>query len=297
MTVVDKKALRHATYRKPIPRSYLVVFFSLVLFFVTFSYALFGFYLEHWYAGPARIAARVLPLPAALIEGEVLWYEDISEFANVFEVSGKDVGTDITDPFQSGLERASRNIHLEHFATKLGIEVTKAELENYEIVDESFELFLESVGWNEKRYRSYVVRSLLLAQKLEAEVLSNAEYQTKVYAEMENVLQDIELGLSFDDVAIQSSEDVSAEIGGYSGFFTKEDLPEGLQSAFSLDLYEVSDILETEEAFYVVRPYEIVGFGEDRLQIALQIIVRNKQLLAPALDAFIETQSEWYFIR
>jgi parvulin-like peptidyl-prolyl isomerase len=297
MSAVDKKSLRHEMYRKKIPRSYIAIFVLLVFLFTSISYAIFGFYLEHWYTGPARVAARVLPLPAVIVESKVVWYRDVSEFANVFAVAQEDQGVELGDPFQAALERTVSNKHLQNFAKELGVNLTKQDLLNYEIADPDLEEFLDRVGWKEAQYRKFIVEPLLLAQESEALVFANPEYQTESLKAIQNLEQDIGLGIRFEDLAMQYSHDVSAETGGYLGFFTKDAMPEGLDDLFDAEIGEPSEIIETEHSFVIAQVYDVLGFGEDRLSVAIQIITIKKTGLSDALDDFAETQSVRYFVR
>ena len=297
MSTVDKKSLRHEMYRKKIPRSYIAIFIVLVLFFVSFSYAVFGFYLENWYTGPARIAAKVLPMPAVIVENKVIWYRDISEFANVFALAEEDQGVELGDPFQAALDRTVSNKHLLNFSKELGVDVSRQEIQDFVIDDVDLEEFLDRVGWSESQYRKFIVEPLLLAQESEDVIFASHEYQAESLKAIQNLEQDIGLGIRFEDLAIQYSDDVSGPAGGYLGFFTEDAMPEGLEHLFDAELAEPSEIIETEHSFMIAQVYDVIGYGEDRVSVALQIITIKKTGLSDALDNFAEHQSVRYLVR
>ena len=297
MSAVDKKALRHEMYRKKLPRSYIVVFFVLVFLFTTISYVLLGFYVEHWYTGPARTVARVVPLPAVIVQNDIVWYSEVSEFANVFSLAKDEAEFEIDDPFGSALKRTVSNTHLAHFAQTLDVEVTRSELLAYEIDEPDLEAFLKEIGWNEMQYRRFIVAPLLLAQKTEDVVFHDVAYQSVSLEKMHNVEQDLALGISFDDLAIQYSEDVSGPSGGYLGFYTLDQMPEGLEEVFDADVGVPSGVLETNGSFVIARVHDEFLAGGEREQVSLQIISVKKTGLATALEAYAETQRVIYMVR
>ena len=297
MSVVDKKALRHELYRKTIPRSYIALFVGIVLLFILLSYAFFGFYLEHWYTGPARTASRFLPLPAVIVESDIVWYREVAEFANVFAAAAEDEHFGITDPFRSAVDRAVSNAHLEHFAQELGVHISRSDIQDYAIEDPDLETFLEEIGWNESQYRTFIVGPLLQAQQAEEIVFSDQAYQAEALNRIGNVQQDLELGIAFEDLAKQYSDDVSGASGGYLGFFDVEQLPEGLDPLEEAALEEPSDVIETEGAFLVAQVYDVIEVGGERIQVAIQLIQVNKTGLSDALEAFSQTQTVRYFVR
>lgn len=297
MSAIDKKAMRHEMYRKKIPRSYIVLFFFIVLFFISFSYVFVGFYFNHWYTGPARIAARVLPLPAVVVDNEIVWYTDISEMANVFAVASESFVTEIDDPFQFAINRNVSNTHLNHLADQLGISVSRTEVREYEISDTDLDVFLKKVGWTESQYRRYIVEPLLIAQVTEEAVYSSSELQSSAKERIENIERDIQLGIKFSDLAVQYSDDLSSDNGGFIGLFTDEDLPIGLESVFNMEVDAVSGVLETPTDFAIVYINDATEIDDERVRVGLQIITIHKDSLADVLDEFVKDVPVYYFVR
>lgn len=297
MSVVHKHALRHELYREKWPRSYAFVIVPIVFVFLLLAYAFFALYLGHGYTGAARLFAHVVPIPAAIVEGDVIWYAEVAEFANVFDRARAEEGADVPDPFQAALDRAVSNAHLRSYAESIGVQVTRSDVQSYVIDDEDFETFLHDVHWSESRYRRLVIEPLLYAQAAEAIVYDDAAQQIASSERVTNVKRDLERGIRFEDLAIQYSDDPSGTSGGFLGFYTKDAMPSGLEEVFDDAVRTPSEILDTDGAFVIAQIYDTIIIDGERAQVALQIISIKKTGLAPVLETYVEGRKVWYLVR
>ncbi|MCZ6464487.1 MAG: SurA N-terminal domain-containing protein [Proteobacteria bacterium] len=94
----------------------------------------------------------------------------------------------------------------------------------------------------------------------------------------EAALARIRQGAAFEDVALELSEDPgSREKGGDLGLFARGEVNPVLEErAFSLDLYAVSDVVQSDTGFHVVRPEERIEartqtFDELGLELAREV--------------------------
>lgn len=249
-----------------------------------------GIYMDHWTNGPVRTFTKIIPIPAASVNGEMIYYDDVAELATL--TAATDVSEE--DPFAVALEVAIRRKHMEQLAAEFGIDGDQLLKESDETIDQEL---IQDLGWSEKMYRRHILRPLLIAQALEQEVYTSAEYQEPAHQRMEGIVNNIELGINFTDLAIQYSEGGAAPAGGDIGYVTRDELEEGLRPLFDLDADEYSDILEADTFFAVGYVYDVIEVLGEKEQIGAQIITINKQTLAEALEEYIPQQEVKVFVR
>lgn len=283
MSVIPKGAEKQLPKRS-IPVSYILAFFVFCLSVALIGIFLFGFYVGHWYQGPARTIAQIVPLPAASVEGDVIKYIEVVELAAVLDLAEE---TDIlSTPFDRALEMLIDRRHLEHLAEELDVQIYQEDIDAYDLSTQEIQDFLTQVHWAEDDYRRYVVEPLLLSQALEEAVYDHREYQGVALAEIESIVENIGFGISFIDLAKQYSDDPTAVIGGDAGYFTLDELEPGLEPAFGLELEEVSDILETHDYFALAQPYDEIIEDEERVKVGLRLITIDKNDLDVALEEY-----------
>lgn len=249
-----------------------------------------GVYRDHWTSGSVRALTKIVPVPAASVNGEMVFYDDVAALSALTEATDDDE----EDPFAAALEVAIRRKHVEQFAEQFGIDGDQLLKESTEKVDQEL---LQQLGWSEKMYRRHILRPLLIAQALEREIYASEVYQRPARQRMEGIVNDIELGVDFTDLAIQHSEGGAAPAGGDIGYVKRDELDQGLEDLFDLEVEKYSDILESDTYFAVGYAYDAIEVEEEREQVGLQIITINKQTLAEALEAYIPEQEVKVFVR
>lgn len=290
-----QRGVEHIKYKKrKLPIKYTVLFFVLVLFFVgTFSLYL-GFYKSHWHNGFARSIVSVVPLPVASVEGETVWYKEVIELSLIFDF--QDDSNHLEDAFDKALEIAIDRRHLEQLADDLSVSILESDVLNYEIKNENE--FLTKIGWSEKDYRKYIVRPLLISQAVESTAYSSLEHQKIAHAEIESIKENVDLGVSFIDLAKQYSDDSSSVLGGDVGYFKKSDFGEGLESIFDLEVGEVSEILEAEEYFVIAKVYDVIlDENKERDQVGVYIITVDKNDLSVVLEEYKKGREVKIFVK
>ncbi len=274
-----------------VPTSYFIYFFFLFFVVFGFIFVIFGFYKNHWDSGLPKSIARILPFPAAVVEGDKVLYSSAIEYASLYKFSNNN-----GDYFEAGLLRAVNMIHLFALADELNVSISKNELNEYALDDLDGD-FLKAVGWTENKYRKYVIKPLILSQELELAVYNSHDYQKRALAKVDSIYQNIEMGIDFDDLALQYSESLSSDNGGFIGFFEKDDLANGYEALFDFELGQVSEVIETDRTFVIAKVFDIVEIDDERVGVGVQEIVVKKDELSEVLDRFIEGREVKYWVQ
>ncbi|PIQ67617.1 hypothetical protein COV92_02005 [Candidatus Uhrbacteria bacterium CG11_big_fil_rev_8_21_14_0_20_41_9] len=195
------------------------------------------------------------------------------------------------------LRRLIADKQLEQFGESLGVHVSQSSVQNFVMNEPGLADFLESVQWSEADYRKYIVTPLLIAQDSETVVAKNAEFQTEPLEKMHKILNDLDSGFNFTDLAMTRSDDLSAPSGGDTGYFTKDELPALYKDMFEAELGTVSPILEAEDFYSIAKVVDISGDPNERARVALQVITVNKTGMLPAFTKFKEQSKIKFFVR
>lgn len=118
-------------------------------------------------------------------------------------------------------------------------------------------------------------------------------------AKADGLLEQIQKGDSFEDVALKNSDGPSAQQGGDLGFFKRGSLAKELEEkTFAMKKGGVSDVIRTKQGFIILKVTEHQAAGlptmaeiEPRVQDALYM-----QKLQPALRAYLQKLREDAFI-
>ncbi len=270
-------------------RGFVGIFVLLAVLFAAWV-VWFGFVQSHWHTGWARSVVRVMPIPVASVEGEVIWYRDVSELANGYESLRE---LDAYSGFSLAVAELVKMKHAEHLAEELDVSVSTASDRS----DEDLEDLLKATGWTPEQYQQYVTEPQRLAIEVESAVYAYAEYQEAALAEIEELARQVDSGVPFQDVASADSDHLSSEYGGDLGEVELTDLDPGLESIFDLEEGEVSEILETETYFAIVLVKEAFdGDDEEEAAVSAWMITVDKTGLAYALEEFATKQSVRIFL-
>ncbi|MFH1712208.1 MAG: peptidylprolyl isomerase [Patescibacteria group bacterium] len=296
MTTIPKGEGRKSWNRPKLRTSHAIAFFILIVVVGGLLFSAFGFYFIHWRGDLARQVSHFLPLPAASVEGDKILYRDIAELAVLLEQSNGD-GI-FNDPWDEALELAIKRKHTEHLAQEMQVFIGSQTIADYKLDEAEIADLLTAIDWTSDDYRKYIVGPLLLSQKLEQAVFDSQIYQESAYDRAELIMDNIELGISFTDLARQYSQDLSSSLGGDFGYVTMADLDEGLEDIFDLEAGETSDILEGPEYFAIAYVYDVVPNQEDGgILVGLQLITVNKNGLSYALSQYMTDREVIFYVR
>ena len=230
-----------------------------------------------------------MPIPVASVNGDFIWYGDVSELANGYEALRE------LDPYVGFTIAAESRVEIalmEQLAESLGVEQPHVAFERSPELEE----LLRETGWTQEEYERYTLYPQALAVRLEEAVFSSNFYQTSARHEIEELRGEVERGVLFSDVAKSDSEHLSASYGGDLGMLTAGELDPGLESLLDLEIDEVSEILESDTYFAFARVYDQSENEDGEPIIYVQIVTVNKVGLDEALKNYRDEQNVRMFL-
>lgn len=129
--------------------------------------------------------------------------------------------------------------------------------------------------WEDGRVRARHI--LFIAERSSSETNRKAKLQLA-----KKVLNEIHKGQDFSELAMEYSEDVSASEGGDVGFVTRGKMVREFEEAvFNLKPGQISDIVETEYGYHIIKVEEVVSGKtltlKDAKERVFQILAMEKQ--------------------
>jgi parvulin-like peptidyl-prolyl isomerase len=236
---------------------------------------------------------------AAVVNGEPItldaYQRQVAQVEAFFEQEGLDLETDegrerLTQARRQVLEQMIDQELIEQAAAEMGITISDAELQASiaDIVDQSggeeeFNQSLQATGTTYDDFRQMLLDQLLSEAVYSAVTASINPVAEQVHArhillptrEMaEEVLARLQAGEDFAYLAREYSEDISSrETGGDMGFFPRGVMPPEVEDvAFSLEVGEISEIVESQFGFHVLQVLE----REER-EIAVEVFESLRQ--------------------
>lgn len=249
MTVVLREEPVLPIQKLYLPRRALAMLIVGIFFALAVGLLVVSFLFIHAHHGFWLQAAKVVPMPVAVVDNRVVWYRDVAMTANALE---QEADLSNEEAIQRALLLEARAVIAERLGDELGVKRSDDRL--------------------------------VYAADLEAAVLASDKYQSDARAKAERLLLKMEQGLPFYDLAVQYSEGASAAVGGDLGYVDPQSLPEYLRTAaLTLTPGVVSGVIATDESFWLaeVQQSEVT---EDSQLVWLWVIEVKKDLLGAVVD-------------
>jgi len=236
---------------------------------------------------------------AALVNGQVIGQEEyekqVAQVEAFFAQEGLDPESEegrerLAQARRQVLEQMIDQELIRQAAVEMGVSISEAELEAsiQDIIEQSggqeqFDQSLQGMGTTYDDFRQMLLDQLLSEAVYSAVTASISPVAEQVHARhvllptrerAEEVLARLQAGEDFSYLAREYSEDISSrESGGDVGFFPRGVMPPEVEEvAFSLEVGETSEIVETQFGFHIVQVLE----REER-EIAVEVFENLRQ--------------------
>jgi len=268
-----------------------------VLFLGVMAVGIYGFNWENQFT---KSVTKVIPFPAAMVNGRVIFYSSYLEQLSIvekYQVEFKktdfksDEGKKIlAQTRQDTMDRMIEDSVVNAEASKLKVTVSTKELTdsfNQLVTSNGGETSFASVlkqyyGLTPSEFKEEIYKSRLLRQKVAEKFASDESVNADAKAKAEEVLAKVKAGEDFATLAKQYSQDTTASAGGDLGFFAKGKMvPEFEAAAFALKEGEVSGLVKTVYGYHIIKVTAIKG---DEIQ-ASHILIKTKDFNTWVVDA------------
>lgn len=296
MTVVLRE--EHATGPLGVPPRISRRTVVAALSFAVVGACVFAMLVSFWglgaHHGVARFVARVVPIPAAVVDGRVVWYREVVERANALEILSNVPATESMD---HALLLAERYAIVRNLADDLGVEWT-GHVAAASPVSHALAGLVDSAGWTGRDKIRYYVGAYVREGLVEEAALENTELQALARARLESVQLKYQQGIGFADLAGEYGEGGAVLTAGDIGYVDPESLPEELRTvAKSIATGEVSAITETQYAFWLVKAEDVVENEDGTRSVWLRVIEVKKDLIGDIVDEQMKSARIREFLR
>ena len=281
------KELRKFTVKNP--KMIIAAVVALVVIFV--GVMAVGVYGYNWEDKFTKEVTKVLPFPAAVVNGKVIFYHTYLEqlaIVEKYQVEFKktDFKSDAGKKILAGaridtMQRLVEDSLVDTEAVKLKVTVSTKEVTdsfNQLVTSNGGETSFSSVlkqyyGLTPNEFKEEIYKSRLLRQKVAEKFASDESVNADAKAKSEEVLAKVKAGEDFATLAKTYSQDTTASVGGDLGFFAKGKMvPEFENAAFALKVGEVSGLVKTVYGYHIIKVTAIKG---DEIQ-ASHILIKTK---------------------
>jgi hypothetical protein len=282
---------------KPKKNSRKSVFIIIGILLVLVLTFVFGIRKFQWDNPLVLAIARVTHYPAVIVNGDVITYTDWQkqiDTLNGFYTSQKTVNPETEIPTDTQIKghMISWLIDiklLEQQATYYNVTVTQDDLaQQTELLkqeaggEEAFaSALLTPYGWTVEQFQKNFLYPLVLRDKVTSAITLDDRLSKDARLKAESVLEQVQGGQkSFEDLAKEFSEDGSASQGGDLGFFGRGKMvPEFEQAAFALKKGEVSDLVQSQFGFHIIKVDDVLT---DDTGVVTQVHARH--ILVRSID-------------
>ena len=237
-----------------------------------------------WRSGevPVRVE-RVAWVPIGRVSGHFLWYRPVARMAR--GIAAADGRSEVSEAdYVQAIDAWTRRLALEDLADKLDVAVDDETVASSVAWTDEIRSFLILATWSEDEYSQYIERPFILANRVEEVTLVTDEYQAKARETMDELVKKLEVGIAFQDVAHEYSEDPgTAQARGSLGYVLPSEVDSAFAPACDFAIGGVSDVLVTKDAYWVLMIEDRVTDGSGDRTFLRGIAVKKKTL-ADILD-------------
>ena len=302
--------------KKPSNKRLWVTLIAVTVIIIVFG---IGIYRYEWDGGVTRIVTRVVPYPAAIVDGGLVRYsefqEDVKFLRDFYEEEKKTAAPGSVFPTEEEirervLERMIKDRLAENLAKRYKVTVTTSDVkEAYEstILDQASlgtpsekvkaearaEKTLDDLyGMSANQFRSKILYPFLVRKELEEAIRTDEELNTEKKKKAEEALAAVRDGMDFAEAVLIYSEDPNAmNTEGDRGMIGRGLLPPEVEAvAFEMEPDEnvVSDIIESKLGYHILR----VTDRQDQDGFVTHVQLDEILIKPISLDDYLEAQKK-----
>lgn len=260
------------------------IIIALIIILPIFAF-LIGVYTLNWKGDVVDSVMRVVPLPAASVNGAWVSYAEWREgvaTVNHFYAQKEELGLGASIPDltqeeieSNELDRLIERHLLEELAAQFEVTVSNEEIEaeytnsilpqatdEAEVIKTVDTLY----GWSLDEFKQEIVREVVLRAKLQEAMNQDETLNASAKQTIDEAKSELDGGGAFADVASKYSEDSSAQNGGDLDWIKKgETVPEFENVAFATAVGAVSAVFTSPYGYHILTVLEA---EEDRVHVA-----------------------------
>lgn len=233
------------------------------------------FPLLHLGFGAEKIVLPIIISPAAKVEGTNIAYRRVVALARDMQLLNTELSKDAA--LTEALTLAIQQRRIEILADELGV----TDIEPLISSDSSLESY-KNAGWSESSINRFVREPQGLLLAVSSAVYTSSSLQESGIVARDSLLQKIEDGMPFGDVATRFSDDPSATVQGDLDYLNEQEAPKWMKSVFSAEPYEPI-FAESEAAFWILRREDEVLGTDGIVYVRIRGIAVLKRTLSDVL--------------
>lgn len=225
-----------------------------------------------------KTVARVFHYPAAIVNGDVIsyydWDREVAGFQKSITLNNAQVPVDKLK--KEILEKMIYDQLIREIASDVGVKLEKSDVEtevdNFKKMLQEESKSIEEIakdffGWSVDEFVDRVITPTVFKNKLAVELPKSEDVNEKTKERAEAILKLIkETPDDFEKFAIEYSDDkVSAASAGALGWFPRGVMVKEFEdSVFSLEVGEISDLVETIYGYHIIRVDDSLAADEEK---------------------------------
>lgn len=294
-----KKTMRFFASSKISRPVWLIV--GCVFVFLICAVGIFGLSVYQWHSENKLVLTvmRVVPFPAAMVDGRIIPYYDWQkETAAVMRFTEKKIGNaKQSDVKKNVLSKLIQEAIYKNIAKELDVAVSNDEMQTYTDKvaeqlggkDKLIENIKDSFGWDLETFKVRIIFPQVLREKLNADFEQSPKIEAKTLRRAQEVLIEVKKGeKTFEQVAAEKSDDSgTAANGGDLGWFPRGVMVKEFEdAAFALAAGEVSGLVKTEFGYHIIMVEEKKA-ADEKNKTPEQVQARHILLKFPSFSEYL----------
>ncbi len=292
----DKKKKKNQTVIRILISALITVAALIVIGIIVIGVGIYAF---SWQSNVTKQVSSVIPYPAAMYDANIIsfheYQSDLDTLQYFYNVQEQENPGEVQRPTESFLEKSilSRMVREEFLmdkASEFNLTISQ------ETIDSEYEALAATAGgtgeleqvldniyqWTPAQFKEKVIKPYVIRSEVQEYLAADDSVNTEALASIEEVADALAAGdQTFEELAQQYSEDVTASEGGDLGYFGRGQMVEEFENAvFDLEEGEVSGIVQTQFGYHIIKLTERVAATEEQEEQlrASHILVKTKNV-------------------